>query len=140
MLGPRRVALLPPACAGRTRFRFRRGEVAVAALREQVDRGLPCLLGWESREMGNHTSLVVGYDRITRSRSRWLRLLDPIRAQDTIEWGQLARLATAPLEVVWCERHDGVRPDKLTVEKRDGVTLGTRLERWDPASARWRTL
>jgi hypothetical protein len=131
---------LNTACAGRTRFRFRKGAVAVAWLRQQVDRGLPCLLGWESHEMGNHTSLVVGYDRLARSRSRWLRLLDPIRSQDSLEWGQLAQLATAPVEVVWCERHDGARPDKLTVHKRDGVTLATRLERWEPASERWRTL
>ena len=85
--------------------------------------------------MGNRTSLVVGYDKFTPSRRRWLRLLDPIRSQDSLEWGQLARLATAPLEVVWCERHDGVRPDKLTVRKREGVALATRLERWDPSSA-----
>ncbi len=131
---------LNTACAGRTRFRFTRGEITVDWLRQHVERGLPCILGWESHEMGNHTSLVVGYEQLTRSRSRWLRLLDPIRAQDTIEWGQLTRLATAPLEVVWCERHDGVRPDKLTVQKRDGVTLATRLERWDPSGERWRTL
>jgi hypothetical protein len=131
---------LNAACRGRTRFRFKKGAVAVEWLRQQVDHGLPCILGWESREMGNHTSLVVGYDRLARSRSRWLRLLDPIRSQDSLEWGQLARLATAPLEVVWCERHDGVRPDKLTVQRRNGVTLATRLERWEPAGGRWRTL
>ena len=131
---------LNAACKGHTRFRFKKGAVAVEWLRQQVDRGLPCILGWESREMGSHTSLVVGYEKFTRSRSRWLRLLDPIRAQDNLEWGQLARLATAPLEVVWCEGHDGVRPDKLTVRKRDGVTLATQLERWEPSSERWRTL
>jgi hypothetical protein len=131
---------LNAACGGRTRFRFQRGAVDVDWLRRQVDRGLPCILGWESREMGNHTSLVVGYDRVARSRSRWLRLLDPTRSQDSLEWGQLVRLATAPLEVVWCERHDGARPDKLTARRRDGVTLAARLDRWDPAGERWRTL
>lgn len=131
---------LNAACGGRTRFRFRKGAVTIAWLHEQVDRGLPCILGWESHEMGNHTSLVVGYEKVPRSRSRWLRLLDPIRAQDCIEWTQLARLATAPLEVVWCERHAGVRPDKLTLQKRDGATLATRLERWDPAGERWTSL
>src|SRR6185503_16699259 len=99
---------LNAACDGRTRFRFRKGGVSVDFLHEQIDRGLPCILGWESREMGNHTSLVVGFERFARSRSQWLRLLDPIRAQDTLEFGQLARLATAPLEVVWCTQHDGI--------------------------------
>jgi hypothetical protein len=132
--------------AARTQFRFRRAgrsDGTVDFLRRLVDRGLPSLLGWESREMGDHTALVVGYDQHRGSASRWLRMLDPIRAQDVIEWGQLARLATGRLEIVWCAAHDGVRPDKLTVERdRAGATLagGARVERWEPAEARWRAL
>jgi hypothetical protein len=128
------------ACQGKTRFHFRKGKIAVEELRRQVDLGLPCVLGWESREMGNHTSLVVGYEKFAGSKSRWLRLLDPIRAQENLEWGQLLDLATAPLEVIFCEGHDGVRPDKLTVHKRDGAILDTQLERWDPKCALWTTL
>jgi len=128
------------AAAVGTRFRYRKGGVDMVWLREQIDSGLPCLLGWESREMGNHTSLVIGYEHFARSRSRWLRLLDPIRAQDTMEWGQLTRLATAPLEAVWCAAHDGVRPDKLTVARKEGAIVRTRLERWDPARAGWQVL
>src|SRR5438094_853065 len=45
---------LNAACKGRTRFRFKKGAVGVDWLRAQVDSGLPCILGWESREMGNH--------------------------------------------------------------------------------------
>jgi hypothetical protein len=90
--------------------------------------------------MGNHTSLVIGYERFGRSASRWLRLLDPIRAQDTIEWGQLARLAKGKLEVVSCEAHDGARPDKLTLTRKDGVAVRTQLERWEPAVERWHSL
>jgi hypothetical protein len=140
---------LNAACAHgetRTRFGFRtagRGPATVEFLRAQIDRGLPCILGWDSRQMGDHTSLVVGYDRFGGNGARWLRLLDPIRAQDTIEWSQLSRLASAGLEIVWCEAHDGVRPDKLTVERDgEGALLDgrTRLERWEPADARWRPL
>ncbi len=112
-------------------------------MRAQVDRGLPCVLGWDSRELGNHTALVVGYDDYAGSASRWLRLLDPIRSQDVLEWGQLARLATSRVELVWCDAHDGVRPDKLTTERdRDGALLAgrTRIERWDPAGARWTSI
>jgi hypothetical protein len=130
---------LNTACGGGTAFRHRKGDVDVEWIREQVDQGLPCILGWESREMGNHTSLVIGYEHFPRSRSRWLRLLDPIRAQDTLEWGQLTRLATGPLEAVWCRAHQGVRPDKLTVMRKKGSILSTRLERWDPGDG-WRRL
>ena len=128
------------ACATgpfRTRFRFNKVGRSIATvewIRQKVDAGLPCILGWESREMGNHTSLVIGYERFARSPSRWLRLMDPIRAQEVLEWGQLARLATAPLEIVWCEAHDGVRPDKLTLARKDGAVTpgGAQLERWSP--------
>jgi hypothetical protein len=143
---PALCASLNAACAAgpfRTRFRYRkvaRTRSTAAFLRAQVDLGLPCMLGWESREMGNHTSLVIGYERFARSRSQWLRLLDPIRAQEAMEWGQLARLATAPIEVVWCESHDGVRPDKLTVTRRPTTAGRAHLERWEPRAAKWHAL
>ena len=137
------------ACAvgpARSRFVYRRagfGDDTVDFLRRQIDAGLPCLIGWESREMGDHTSLVVGYERYRGSRSRWLRLLDPIRAQELLEWGQLRALAQSRLELIVCAAHDGVRPDKLTVA-RDGdgklVPGGNRCERWDPRTAAWQPL
>jgi hypothetical protein len=132
------------AAAGGTRFRYRRARCdgeTLAFLQAQVDAGLPCLLGWESREMGDHTSLVVGYDHFITTRNRWLRVLDPIRMQEQIEWRQLQRLATSPLELVWCHAHAGVRPDKLTVARAtDGTPLATRSERWDPRTRSWQTL
>jgi hypothetical protein len=101
------------------------------------------VLGWESQELGDHTALVIGYERFAGSRSRWLRLLDPIRVQDVLEWGQLARLAKPRVELLWCRDHDGVRPDKLTVARDRGGALvprGTTVERWDPGDAGWRPL
>ena len=127
-----------------TRFRYRRapcdGET-LAFLQAQVDAGLPCLIGWESLELGDHTSLVVGYDHFVATRNRWLRLLDPIRMQEQLEWRQLRRLASTRLEIVWCQAHGGVRPDKLTIARAaDGTPLDTRNERWDPRSRAWHPL
>ncbi len=128
-----------------TRFRARRmpfGARALELLRSNVDMGLPCVLGWESQELGNHTVLVIGYDRhVRRSGHRWLRVLDPTRGQDIIEWGQLARVATAPADIIWCTRHDGVRPDKLSVERdAEGNVLRSRVERWNPLTKAWESL
>jgi|GEM_PF-2914496 len=132
---------LDKACAGGTRFRFQTVD-DYDFLCAQVDLGLPCVIGWESGELGNHTSVVVGYDRYRRSKSRWLRLLDPIHSQDTIDWNQLVKLATTPVELIWCTAHTGVRPDKLTVERdaSGGMLPGHKIERWDPRSDGWASL
>ncbi len=127
----------------RTRFAYRsypRSAGGAAFLRRLVDHGLPCVLGWESREIGDHTVLVIGYERLDRSSSQWLRLLDPSRVQQTIEWGQLVRLATARLDLVYCVEHSGLRPDKLmTVRSGSGAIMpeGSRIERWDPVAGRY---
>ena len=123
----------------RTNFRWRTSNRVAGTydfLCEQIDRGLPCVIGWESRELGNHTSLVVGYERYARSSSRWLRLLDPIRVQDVLEWGQLVRLATQRLDVIHCTTHTGLRPDKITTQRSaSGAILPrlTRIHRWQPS-------
>jgi hypothetical protein len=133
-----------PAIA--TRFRYRalqKRDRPLESIRAHIDRGLPCLIGWESRELGSHTALVVGYERYAGSSSRWLRLCDPINSLDAIEWGQIERLAGGRAELIWCARHDGVRPDKLTVV-RDGagaiVRGKTKVERWDPRRSQWQTI
>jgi hypothetical protein len=129
----------------KTRFRARRltfGARTLDLLRSNVDEGLPCVLGWESQELGNHTVLVVGYDRYARRGGhRWLRVLDPTRGQDIIEWGQLARVATAPADVIWCVAHDGVRPDRVTVDRdAEGNVLRSRFERYSPKERAWESL
>jgi len=138
------AASLNAACKGTTRFRAKRascGAQTLELLRAKVDEGLPSVCGWESRELGNHTVLIVGYDRYVQSSSRWLRILDPTRGQEVLEWGQLARVVTAPLDLIWCTAHDGVRPDRLTVERdREGALLGSRVERWTPATEEWQPL
>jgi hypothetical protein len=131
------------ACSGevRTKLAFARRPRSRATLEllcAQIDAGLPCVLGWESREMGLHTVCVVGYEQFGGG-GTWLRVLDPARIQDLLEWSQLARLATRRLEIIWCERHEGVRPDKLTTQRRGGGAPRSIVERWEPSSG-WRRL
>jgi len=139
---------LDRACAAagtaRTRFAYRRatrGDDTAELLRAHIDRGLPSIIAWESRELGDHTSLVVGYDRYSGSASQWLRLADPIRTQELIEWGQLRALARGRLELIVCTAHDGVRPDKLTATRDgSGKLIGSNIQRWDPRSDGWQTI
>jgi hypothetical protein len=137
---------LTRACKRGTRFSARRAkfnDATLGAIRADADRGLPTVLGWESRELGNHTVLVIGYDRIVGRASphRWIRVMDPTRGQDIIEWGQLARVATAPADVISCVAHDGVRPDKLTIDRDvENLPLRSIFERWDPKRNAWQTL
>jgi hypothetical protein len=130
---------------GKTRFRARRLPFSgrtLELLRKNIDEGLPCVLGWESRELGNHTVLVVGHDRYMRRQgNRWLRVLDPTRGQDIIEWGQLSRVADGPADIIWCTSHDGVRPDRLTVDRdAEGSVIRSIVERWEPKTNAWEPL
>jgi hypothetical protein len=134
------------ACGGRrTRFRAVRssfGARSLDLLRENVDRGLPSVLGWESAELGNHTVLVVGYDRCVRpTKHRWLRVLDPTGKLDILEWGQIGQVARGPADIIVCSRHDGVRPDRLLVDRDvEGDLLGSRIERWNVHEGGWEEL
>lgn len=140
----RRVtSALNRACRKRPKTVFRHSLITRSlsnydSLCAHIDVGLPSLLAWDGREIGNHTVVVVGYDRHTRSKSRWLRVIDPIQMQGILEWGQLETLAQAPLEVVICAEHDGARPDKVTTfrDAREKLIVEhTRHERYDP---KWR--
>jgi hypothetical protein len=136
---------LTSACKRTTRFRahrLRATDRTLALLHANVDDGLPCVLGWESRELGNHTVLVVGYDRVAHAAAhRWLRVLDPTRGQDIIEWGQLARVVTAPTDIITCTRHDGIRPDRLSYDRDfEGKVLRSTVDRYDPKAKSWAPL
>jgi hypothetical protein len=131
---------------GKTQFRHRfiaRSASNFDSLCSKVDAGLPSLLAWDGREIGNHTVIVVGYERHARSRSRWLRVMDPIQMQEVLEWGQLEALAQSPLEVVECVRHTGSRPDKVTTfrdAKQKLLTNRTLHERFDPGSRNYESI
>ena len=136
---------LTGACGKTTRFRSMRAPFSsqtLRLLRYGVDRGLPAVLGWESRELGNHTVLVVGYERYAREGSqRWLRVLDPTGKLDILDWAQLPHVTTAPADVIVCTQHDGVRPDRMTVERdREDEIIASRVERWHAAKNEWDTL
>jgi hypothetical protein len=132
---------LNASCKGKIKTTFRhrfipRSVTSYEHLCSMIDQGLPSLLAWDGREIGNHTVVVIGYERHARSRSRWLRVIDPIQMQEVIEWGQLEALAQSPLEVVECTRHDGSRPDKLTTfrDSRQKLLADRTLhERYDVA-------
>jgi hypothetical protein len=133
---------LATACGDRTRYRAMRAPFSGATLRQLrhgVDRGLPSVIGWESRELGNHTVLVVGYERYAREGSqRWLRVLDPTGKLDILDWAQLPRVTTAPADVIVCTQHDGVRPDRMTIERDgDDEITASRVERWNPPKSSW---
>ena len=136
---------LTAACKGTTRFKHLRSNPSdrtLARVHASINEGLPCALGWESRELGNHTVLVVGYDRggpVTAR--RWLRVLDPTRGQDMIEWGQLAGVANGPIDIIMCSQHDGVRPDRLTYDRdTEGKVMGSTVDRYDPQKKTWTAL
>ena len=132
---------LNASCRGKIKTTFRhrfiaRSESNYEHLCSMIDQGFPSLLAWDGREIGNHTVVVIGYERHARSRSRWLRVIDPIQMQEVIEWGQLEALAQSPLEIVECTRHDGSRPDKVTTFRDAQQKLladRTLHERYDPA-------
>jgi hypothetical protein len=136
---------LEKACGGGTRFRAEQtnfGARTLDRLRANVDVGLPSVLGWESGELGNHTVLVVGYDRsVRRTSHRWLRVLDPTGQLDVLEWGQIGRVARGPADLIFCARHDGVRPDRLSIDRdAEGGLLGSRVDRWDVRGGGWQPL
>ena len=135
---------LTAACKGTTRFRHVRANAnhkTLERIHASVDEGLPCALGWESGELGNHTVLVVGYDRGGSPARRWLRVLDPTRGQDMLEWGQLGVIAGGPIDIIMCARHDGVRPDRLTYDRdTEGKVMGSVVDRYDPKARSWSSI
>ncbi len=137
---------LDGACGGKTRFRATRepfGRKTLEMLRLQVDRGLPSVLGWESGELGNHTVLVVGYDRCaSHARDRWLRVLDPTGKLDVLESGfsSSASRARPPTSSSAPTTTAGGR-DRLSVDRDvEGAHLGSRIERWSLQNTRFETL
>jgi hypothetical protein len=131
---PRLCRALQSAAGDGTRFRYASGARGLDLVCPAVDDGLPTLLAWESREMGDHTVVVTGYDRYPSGR-RWLRLHDPIRAAEVMELNQIRRLADR-VELIRPVAHLGPRPDRLT-SVRSARGHKTRVDRWDPRTLGW---
>jgi hypothetical protein len=133
---------LDRVCGGTTTFAYvqkPRSTHTLELLRRQIDVGLPAVLGWESREMGLHTVCVVGYEDYATG-GRWLRVHDPARLQDVLEWSQLQRLATRRLELIHCVAHAGIRPDKQTALRNARGQVRATVARWDPRTAAYARL
>lgn len=126
------------ACADagvHTRFAFHHADRSAAtlkAIQKQIDVGLPSVLMWDSREMGNHTVTVVGYEHFGSSRT-WLRVHDPSQIQRLLEWDQVVRHAEGPLHLISCVDHSGVRPQRMEARRghRGELVERTRIEYWD---------
>lgn len=74
-----------------------------------IDKGLPVLFGWDTKDLGCHAVLIVGYWRDTH---RWFAIRDPGGDSD-VSWEMLKDMKQSNFEVVTCDSHSGPRPDKL---------------------------
>lgn len=96
------------------------------AIADSIDVGLPVLLGWNTKDYGDHAVLVTGY---WHGKDDWLLLNDP--SGDTqISWQVLGTAAKGKLEVLKCrpKTHAGPRPDKALT-----LTNGcVEIHRWTP--------
>jgi hypothetical protein len=110
-------------------FRRKRIPRTYADIVKLIDDGLPCIIGWDSDELGSHAVVVTGYDYYRHS--RWLLLNDPSDANAKLEWDQLRALTHGKLDLIACINHNGVRPDRLTTKRsRNQAIVSRQLERW----------
>ena len=96
-----------------TRFHAREKKTNKAtffAIAESIDVGLPVLLGWNTKDYGNHAVLVIGY---WHGKDDWLLFNDP--SGDTqISWQVLGRAAKGKLEVLKCRPKTHAGPRSLS--------------------------
>lgn len=90
---------------------------------ENIDQGLPVMIGCNTVDFGVHCALVVGYRKADRY---WLVLHDPTRGYDEVCWEVLKDIDKSRLAVVNVEDHDGPRPDCLTVDEKGQK----QIDRW----------
>lgn len=90
---------------------------------DSIEQGLPVLVGWNTQDFGDHTVLVRGYEV---GQQHWFLLRDP-GGNERVSWESLKATMTTRMGVLRInpERHDGLRPDKLTSKNHE-----RRLERW----------
>ncbi len=98
-----------------------------------IDIGLPVMLGWSSRDMGNHCVTVVGY---TRGQKRWLSVHDP-GGTDDVCWDTLVDISSSPIELLIprSESFTGPRPDQVRYSTSpEGKRKDECVYRWWPTS------
>jgi len=92
-----------------------------------IDHGLPVMIGWTTVDYGVHCALVVGY---RKARLSWLILHDP-SGGDEVCWEVLKEIDKSRLSLVTVVRHDGPRPDRMTVVFNNKAEI-TQIHRWWP--------
>ena len=121
-----------------TLFKYKQRNHTLGAFKiiadENINRGLPVMIGWNTVDLGVHCALVVGYRRANRN---WLILHDPSCGYDEVCWEVLKDIDRSRLDLVTVDYHDGPRPDRLTVafntSKRD-TKPKQQIDRWWPHS------
>jgi hypothetical protein len=92
-------------------------ETKLKTIHAAIDEGLPVMLSWGTRDMGDHCVVVYGY---TKGQKNWLYVNDPGGGGSEICWETLAELAPESgaigLIVPQSEFFTGARPDKVCYE------------------------
>ena len=95
---------------------------------ENIDDGLPVMLGWNTEDYGCHAVLVVGY---RRGRENWLTVNNPGGLTE-VNWNSLRGQAEERFNVGYCETgHRGPRPMK-SVTRGENETESTEVLQWTP--------
>lgn len=91
--------------------KYCRDETRFKSIKESIDEGLPVMLAWTTRDLGEHCVLVRGY---TVGQKRWLHVRDP-GGGDDICWDTLVELSSDGVEYILPQSvlFAGARPDKL---------------------------
>lgn len=111
-----------------TRFRFEEETAhdnTFTNIAESIERGLPVMFSWDTRDFGSHAVLVTGY---WHGKKDWFLLNDP--GGDTeVCWQNLKEDKNSNFEVVTCltDTHRGPRPDKAVTRSGRETIL-----RWTP--------
>ena len=98
---------------------------------KNIDDGLPVMIGWTTVDYGVHCTLVIGYRKTSQ---RWLILHDPSNSIDEVCWEVLKEIDKSRLTLVRVDRHDGPRPDRLTVvsNAKNLNVKPKQIDRWWP--------
>jgi len=99
---------------------------------DNIDDGLPVMLGWDTVDYGCHAVLVVGY---WRGRENWLTVNDPGGSTE-VNWNSLMNQAESRFDVGHCKTdHRGPRPMK-SVTCGENETESTEILQWMPTPGR----
>lgn len=104
---------------------YNRSQNTFDFIAENIDNGLPIMIGWNTIDFGVHCALVIGYRIAAR---QWLVLHDPSCGNDEVCWEVLKDIDRSRHELISVEYHDGPRPDLLTEDKKGQK----QIHRWWP--------